>query len=227
MKEKSLQSRYAKEVIDALEEQLADELTSEDVDLDAGAAPAAPAEAPAAPAEDGDVVPIEENDDEILNQAEEMLEGLEAEGEAAPEGEAAGAAADDAEAAEILASCDKLETAIEAAELEKEIDAIEAGEDDCPECKERQGCPTASRKASTVKPGIEDEIGDQGRGGEPSVSKLPKLSDPQTITLRQYVFKLTGRLDRVAKELEARGNRRMAFRIDQLSDALEASVRGK
>lgn len=89
------------------------------------------------------------------------------------------------------------------------------------------------RKASESKPGVEDKIGDEAHGGDPSVSTLPDTkvkceTDKQVFgqnTDSAYVARITRKLDRVASALERRGMKRMAFRIDQLSDRLEASVR--
>ena len=96
------------------------------------------------------------------------------------------------------------------------------------ECKEVE-----AKIASIEKSGIEDEIGDQVKGGEPSVSELAKTKidcDTKKDVIgkqsdSEYVASITQRLDRVANALEKRGMRRMAFRIDQLSDRLEASVK--
>ena len=84
-----------------------------------------------------------------------------------------------------------------------------------------------------MNPGIEDSIGDEANGGDPSVSELPDTkidceSDKEVFgrsTDSEYVAKITARLDRVAAALEARGMKKMAFRVDQLSDKLEASIR--
>ena len=87
--------------------------------------------------------------------------------------------------------------------------------------------------ASEAMPGIEDKIGDEANGGDPSVSELPDTKiDCESYkdvfgqnTDSEYVAKITARLDRVASALEARGMKKMAFRVDQLSDKLEASIR--
>lgn len=105
------------------------------------------------------------------------------------------------EASEILASCDDIERRIVAAE----------------------------RRASTVRKGIEDRIGDQVHGGQASVSSLARTKI-QTGTRKgvfgtnsrsQYVASITKRLDRVADILEKQGKTKMAFRIDRLADAIE------
>lgn len=137
-----------------------------------------------------------------------------------------------ADADAVLKACDKIEKANAELPDEKEIvseeDAVLA---DCD--KVEAAITAAERKASTVKPGIEDRIGDQSHGGDPSVSALPKTkidcdTDKKVFgkhTDCEYVASITKKLDRVAAALEKRGMNRMAFRIDQLSDKLEASVR--
>ena len=115
--------------------------------------------------------------------------------------------------------------------LEDELDACTTASECCPECgKEPCEC---KKVASEVNPGIEDSIGDEANGGDPSVSELPDTkidceSDKEVFgrsTDSEYVAKITARLDRVAAALEARGMKKMAFRVDQLSDKLEASIR--
>lgn len=75
------------------------------------------------------------------------------------------------------------------------------------------------------------EIGDEANGGDPSVSEIVKTdvdvnTDAEVFpTDSEYVAKVTARLDRVADILEKRGMKKMAYRLDVLSDKLEASVR--
>ncbi len=113
----------------------------------------------------------------------------------------------------------------ECSDLEKKLEGA-----DCPDCgKEQCEC----KKASETKKGIEDDITDTANGGDPSVSELPDTkidcgTDKEVFgrnTDSEYVASITKKLDRVAAALERRGMNRMAFRIDQLSDRLEASVR--
>lgn len=87
--------------------------------------------------------------------------------------------------------------------------------------------------ASEVAPGIEDEIGDEANGGDPSVSEVAEGGEGVEVstdaevfpTESEYVAKITARLDRVANYLEKHGQKKMAYRIDLLSDRLEASIR--
>ena len=215
--------RFASEDILAIEElaeQLSDELNMNDVEA----------------GEAGDVVPINEDNDAeaVLAEAEQMLADAEL-----PDDQKVVA---DHDVKDILDAADDVEKDINAAEereeaaeviadaeqLEKELDACTAGE--CPECGKE---PCQCKKASEVKPGIEDKIGDEANGGDPSVSDIVD-NDIDTATDKEvygqntdseYVAKITARLDRVANALEKRGMKKMAFRVDQLSDRLEASIR--
>lgn len=120
---------------------------------------------------------------------------------------------------EIVAACKEVESAIAMAE---EKDACGDGEE-----------KPSAKKASEEKKGIEDEIGDEAHGGDPSVSDVAPGGDDVDVstdkevfpTNSEFVAKITKRLDRVATELEKRGMKRMAFRVDQLSDKIEASIR--
>lgn len=224
MKKMHHKSRSAAEVvIDALEEQLAEELGIDDF------------EETACEADDDEQIEIAEDADalDVAQAADELTKAIDEQSKSAaaelPDDEQViSCKAEDDEAEEILDACD---------ELEKKLDACDrtAGEE-CPDCgKEPCQCKQAGRRsASTVKPGVEDKIGDQAHGGDPSTSRLPKLTKVDCGTDKevfgqnsksQYVARITARLDRVAKALEDRGKRRMAFRIDQISDALEASIR--
>ena len=192
------------ETITTLEEQLSDELDTEDI-----------------PQDDEDVEiqvinedEVDDNDDEIddeddevddddvsvdalMAQADELLASCEASNDTT--------VSDDAEI--IAKECDELEAKI--ASIEKE----------------------EVKKASEFAHGIEDEIGDEARGGDPSVSEVVKndveCSSYKEVfpTNSQYVANITKRLDRVATILEKRGMKRLAFRVDQLSDKLESSIK--
>ena len=182
--------------------------------------------------ETADAVPIVEDQtpDEVIAAAEELL----ADAELPDEKEIIG----DHDVQDVLKEADELEDEIDRQEvaddadaLEKELDACTTAGEACPECgKEPCEC---KKVASEAKPGIEDKIGDEANGGDPSVSELPDTkidceSDKDVFgqnTDSEYVAKITARLDRVASALEARGMKKMAFRVDQLSDKLEASIR--
>lgn len=223
MKKMHHKSRSAAEVvIDALEEQLAEELGIDDFDETA------------CEADDDEQIEIAEDADalDVAQAADELTKAIEEQSRSAAaqlpdDEEVISCKAEDDEAEEILDACD---------ELEKKLDACDKTAEECPECgQEPCQCKQASRRrASIAKPGIEDKIGDQAHGGDPSTSRLPKLTKVDCGTDKevfgknsksQYVARITARLDRVAKALEERGKRRMAFRIDQISDALEASIR--
>lgn len=89
--------------------------------------------------------------------------------------------------------------------------------------------------ASEVAPGVEDDMGDEANGGDPSVSKIvPGGKDVDVSTdgevfptESEYVARIVSRLDRVANYLEKKGEKRMAYRIDLLSDKLEASIKNR
>ena len=172
----------------------------------------------------------------LIAEAEEILKAFEAEEEApaAPatveEAPAPVEACGDTEVSddkeiiseeeEIIAACEELEAKIAAFEAEEEINAC--GDADVEE---------EVKTASETTPGLEDEIGDEAKGGDPSVSTITDSqvdvsTDKEVFpTNSEYVAKITARLDRVATILEKRGMTRMAFRVDQLSDKLEASIR--
>ena len=77
----------------------------------------------------------------------------------------------------------------------------------------------------------EVEIGDEAHGGDPSVSEITDNdvevnTDAEVFpTDSEYVAKITAKLDKVASYLEKTGRKRMAYRLDVLSDKLEQSVR--
>lgn len=87
--------------------------------------------------------------------------------------------------------------------------------------------------ASETTPGIEDEIGDEANGGDPSVSEVAPGGDDVEVdtdaevfpTESEYVAKIVSKLDKVANYLEKHGQKKMAYRIDMLSDKLEQSVK--
>ena len=223
--------RFAREDIIAIEElaeQLSSELDNDDLGFEGG---------------DDDVdttVPIIEDApskaDDVVAAAEELLGSVP---DDKPDPVVTGC--ENNEAKEVLGEAEKLEQEIackeetdnvlaEADELEDQINSCIAG-DTCPDCgKEKCEC---GKVASEFAPGIEDEIGDEAHGGDPSVSDIVDngidvSTDKEVFgqnTDSEYVAKITARLDRVATALEKRGMKKMAFRVDQLSDRLEASIR--
>lgn len=115
-------------------------------------------------------------------------------------------------------------------EVEEEVEKQEV----VTACREVQASiAMLEKQASEEKKGIEDEIGDEVGGGDSSVSKVAPGGDDVDVstdkevfpTNSEFVAKITDRLDRVASELEKRGMKRMAFRVDQLSDKIESSIR--
>jgi hypothetical protein len=118
--------------------------------------------------------------------------------------------------------------------LEKKVDRLEKKIDTIEDILEIEpGFPEAieiTKQELDLTP-LEDKIGDEAHGGDPSVSdivdtKVDVSTDKEVFpTNSEYVARITKRLDRVANILEKRGLKRMAFRVDQLSDKLESSIR--
>lgn len=88
-------------------------------------------------------------------------------------------------------------------------------------------------EASESVPGVEDSIVDTGEGGQPTVqtvvdqgdkveSELPADSEVFPTSEPKVAKRMiVQRLDRVANVLERNGEKKLAFRIDQISDYLE------
>lgn len=66
------------------------------------------------------------------------------------------------------------------------------------------------KTASLEKPGIEDKIGDEAGGGDPSVSELKSI---------------IGSLDEFAQDMESKGNKRLAYRIDRVTNQLDFELK--
>ena len=89
--------------------------------------------------------------------------------------------------------------------------------------------------ASQEFPGIEDEIQDTANGGEPTTSQIAPggeqakgevSTDAEVFpTNSEYVAQVVEKLDDIAGTLEKMGMKKLAFRIDTLSDKLELSKR--
>lgn len=188
------------ETITTLEEQLSDELDTEDIPQDDQDVEIQVINDDEVDNDDVDEVDDDDDDDSVdalMAQADELLASCEANNDTT--------VSDDAE---IISK--------ECAELEAKIASIEKEE---------------VKKASESAHGIEDEIGDESRGGDPSVSEIVK-NDVECSSYKEvfptnskYVANITKRLDRVATILEKRGMKRLAFRVDQLSDKLESSIK--
>lgn len=152
---------------------------------------------------------------------------------------------------EILKACEEIKKKIEALEKpDKELKRpgkkeckkdMTAEDEECRDCKPKSA--TGGRRASIArriafhknmiaklrKAFDAEDIQDTAHGDEPVVSPLAN-SNVETKTDEEafgkkddseYIKSLTARLDRVATALQERGMLRMAFRVDQLSDALE------
>lgn len=190
------------ETITTLEEQLSDELDTEDIPQDDQDVEIQVINEDEVDDDEVDDDDVDDDDDDVsvdalMAQADELLASCEANNDTT--------VSDDAE---IISK--------ECAELEAKIASIEKEEE---------------KKASEVARGIEDEIGDEARGGDPSVSEIVK-NDVECSSYKEvfptnskYVANITKRLDRVATILEKRGMKRLAFRVDQLSDKLESSIK--
>ena len=222
MKNLRNRNRFAQEIneddmtIEELEYQLSDELDVDEDDVDMS-----------------EMTQLESDD--LVKEANELLAAFE-NSEKVTEAED-----QDDEVAEVIKACKELEEKITAAEKEFEV---EDKDDEVAEvikaCEELEEKVTATEEpnlpdeesivASETTPGIEDEIGDEAKGGDPSVSdlvdtKVDVSTDKEVYpTNSEYVASITKRLDRVATILEKRGMKRMAFRVDQLSDKLESSI---
>lgn len=82
----------------------------------------------------------------------------------------------------------------------------------------------AEFKASRNTPGIEDTIGNQANGGDPSLSKILDIEDDVQVGNKEQeaaIKKITARLDRLANYCERSGHKRLAYRLDVISDKLE------
>ena len=198
-------------VVDELTEQAPEELEVEDVAADADEVEAAIKAAEEMLADDEDIVV---GDDEEVEVGEDDVD----EDIAIAEDVLAPVAEDDVEV-----ELPDDEEIVNADEVEEVLAAVD-------ELEEQLGDEEAVT-ASEVEPGIEDEIGDEAHGGDPSVSELPDTqidtaTDAEVYpTESEYVARVTARLDKIASALERKGLKRMAFRVDKLSDELENSIR--
>ena len=189
-------------VVDELEEQAPEELEVSDVE-----------------AEDDN----KEAEDEV-KAAEELLAELEADDENCETDDEIAVAED------ILAPV--ADDEVELPDDKEIVDADDVKEvlDACDELEQKLGADEAVT-ASEAEPGIEDEIEDTANGGDPTLSELPDTqidtaTDAEVYpTESEYVARVTARLDKIASILERKGMKKMAFRVDKLSDELEASVR--
>ena len=85
---------------------------------------------------------------------------------------------------------------------------------------------------SEVNPGIEDTVGNEASGGDPSLSIDPiadgygddaqaEALDMDKDVVVAHVKSLIARLDRVAAKYEQAGNIRMAYKVDKAAEKLE------
>lgn len=199
------------DVIAQLEEEIACALNAEDVSKETEAKS----------------ITAEEND--LVSQAEAL-------GKYADLPEDKELVAKDDEANEVLAECDAVEAKIasmtrpgkslvakrrlaEKEELDKDIAACE-----------KMIAKAEEVKTSSVsdKNGIEEEIGNEAAGEDPSVSTITKsdadcekLSDVAGGNCEFVAKSITKRLDRCAEVCEKRGLTKLAFAIDKMSDEIE------
>lgn len=78
--------------------------------------------------------------------------------------------------------------------------------------------------ASLNNPGIEDTIGNQASGGDPSLSQIVQMDDDLQMDedeQKEEIKKITARIDRLANYCERSGHKRLAYRLDVISDKLE------
>ena len=78
--------------------------------------------------------------------------------------------------------------------------------------------------ASLNNPGIEDTIGNQTSGGDPSLSQIVQMDDDLQMDedeQKEEIKKITARIDRLANYCERSGHKRLAYRLDVISDKLE------
>ena len=197
-------------VVDELTEQAPEEVEVQDVEADADELEEAIKAAEEMIGDDEDIVVG--GDEEVENAEDDVDEDIAiAEDVLAP-------VADDAE----VALPDDDDDIVSDEEVKEVLDA-------CDELEDQLGADAVT--ASEVEPGVEDKIGDEAKGGDPSVSDLPETQiDTATNaevypTESEYVARVTARLDKIATALERKGLKRMAFRVDKLSDELENSIR--
>ena len=80
------------------------------------------------------------------------------------------------------------------------------------------------RTADIHEHGIEDEIGDHANGGDVSMSKLIEDKDETMLDDDEQdaeIKKIVARLDRLANYCERSGYKRLAYKLDVISDKLE------
>ena len=143
--------------------------------------------------------------------------------------------AEDEEKNQVLKACDAIEAKI--ASLSKERTMTAAKNSLASEIAfcERMIAKAESKTSSVAdKNGIEEEIGNEAAGEDPSVSTVTK-SEPDCETLcevatgkNEFVAKsITRRLDRCADVCEKRGLTKLAFAIDKMSDEIEKTFGNK
>lgn len=157
-------------------------------------------------ADDLDVVD-ETNDEELVDAEEETLEDEEL--------------VDEDDSFDVADEDEQDEAFVELPEDEDDDAIVSEDDEDLSFLDDEQDSVTAS----------EVEIGDEAHGGDPSVSEITDSeidvnTDAEVFpTDSEYVANITARLDKVANYLEKTGKKRMAYRLDVLSDKLEKSVR--
>lgn len=167
-------------------------------------------------ADDLDVVDTEEEADADEFEGEDELEDLE-DGEDLEANEFEETEEDET----FDVADDEEEALVELPEDEDDDTILSDDEEDLSFLDDEEDSVTAS----------EVEIGDEAHGGDPSVSEITDSdvdvnTDAEVFpTDSEYVARITAKLDKVANYLEKTGKKRMAYRLDVLSDKLEKSVR--
>lgn len=87
-----------------------------------------------------------------------------------------------------------------------------------------------SRTADIHRPGPEDNIGDQQSGGQPSMSEVTPGGEGQTMSYedqKNEIKSITAAVDRLAGYCQRSGNKKLAYRLDLVSNTLDQINGGK
>ena len=175
-----------------------------------------------------EVVEMDEIEENIPETTEELAPVANEEG--LPEDQDDDTIISDEELEEILSSLDDGEEACDEVEADEDLESCDEFEADDDEfaCDEE-------KVASETEAGIEDEITDTMGGGEPTVSEVAPGGEEAKEEVQEtsevyptesaYVASLVRKFDRIANQLEKKGMKRLAYRLDKISDSLEASYK--
>lgn len=78
--------------------------------------------------------------------------------------------------------------------------------------------------ASLDAPGIEDTVGDDLSGGDPSLSQIVDMDENTRIDEKEQnstIEKITASLDRLANYCERSGHKRLAYKLDLISNTID------